>query len=68
MTYDVRSIRGLVRSLAPTGFEHSGIIYVSDHTIRANQIGLLANAIERCLMGGEGLAWTNVELFLVKAD
>ena len=68
VTYDVRSIPGLIRSLAPSGFEHSGIIYVSDATIKANQIRLLADAIERCLMGREGLAWSNLEMFLVRED
>jgi hypothetical protein len=68
VTYDVRSIPSLIRSLAPSGFEHSGIIYVSSNTIKANQIGALADAIERYLVGHGDLDWRNLEMFLAKAD
>lgn len=66
--YDVRNIPRLIRSLAPSEFEHSGIIYVSDDTIKANEIGALPDAIERYLVGRGDLDWLNLEMFLTRGE
>jgi predicted nuclease of predicted toxin-antitoxin system len=65
VTYDVSTIPTLLYEMALAGEDHAGVIFVSVKTVRQDDIGGLANALERL---GETLQkdTTNLVAFLAR--
>lgn len=64
VTYDVHTIRPLVREWAATGRAHAGVIFVGRRTIPSDNFGLLIRAIEGLWDREQHLTWTNRTRFL----
>lgn len=64
VTYDVHTIPGFARSLVESGSGHAGIIYVSQKTVQAHQIGRLSEALFRFASEQENQAWLKRAEFL----
>ncbi len=59
ITYGTSTIPALIRRLATDGREHAGVLLVSSKTMRSNDIGGLARAIEAELRGADLQNWRN---------
>lgn len=66
LTYDLRTIVPLLKSLGERGISHGGVILVDDRTIPQNNIGGLVRALERLWNGHGHLDWTDRVTFLVR--
>lgn len=64
VTYDQRTIRPLLASLAASRKSHCGAVFVDAHTIAPNDIGGIAAAIIQLWDQGAACDWTNRIAFL----
>ena len=64
VTYDVTTIRPLVRDWTAAGLIHEGVIFVHERTIRSRDFGSLIRAIERLWDTERQANWTNRVHFL----
>ena len=49
VTYDVRTVPVTLRSLAQARVAHSGVIFISQRTLRSDDIGGLVRALEKVI-------------------
>lgn len=66
LTYDLRTIVPLLKSLGEQGISHGGVILVDDSTIRQCDIGGLVRALERLLDSQGHLEWRNRVVYLTR--
>jgi hypothetical protein len=64
VTYDVTTIRPLVRDWTAAGLTHEGVIFVQEKTIRSQDFGRLVRAIEWLWDTEHQANWTNRVHFL----
>ena len=64
VTYDLKTVRPLVREWAASGIAHAGVIFVDERTIPSDNFGQLIRAIERLWDREHHLPWTNRTKFL----
>lgn len=64
VTFDLRTVPGLLEELAGEGEYHAGVIFVNNWTIRQNDVGGLVRSLRNLLEEDELTDWTNVPIFL----
>lgn len=47
VTYDLKTIRPLVREWAASAITHAGVVFIDERTVPSDNFGLLIRAIER---------------------
>jgi predicted nuclease of predicted toxin-antitoxin system len=64
ISYDVHSIPDVLQGLAEERIDHSGVILVSERTVKQNALSALARAIENLVSELGDVDWRNRALFL----
>ncbi|MGO8673315.1 MAG: DUF5615 family PIN-like protein [Capsulimonadaceae bacterium] len=66
VTFDLRTITPLVRTLSESGISHAGVILVDQRTIAQRDVGSLARALCRLWRSRGQEDWTDKVVFLLK--
>jgi hypothetical protein len=64
VTYDLRTIPGLLTELAADNEDHAGVVLVDDQSVRSDDFGGIVRALEAHWEQFHGLDWTNRMSFL----
>jgi hypothetical protein len=64
VTYDVRSIPGLIKDIIESGGHHGGVIFVDSHAIRSDDIGTIIRLLRIMLRESRDNDWLDRTAFL----
>lgn len=68
VTYDLRTIPGLLRDWAVKGYGHCGVIFVDERTCRPQDVGGIAAALIRLWDRMSEFDWTDRVAFVSRDD
>lgn len=67
VTYDLKTIPGLLRERADDGMSHHGVIFIDDRTIASSDLGGIIRALAEVWKVYSKQNWINRSMFLMKA-
>ncbi len=68
VTYDLATIVPLLKSWGEQGIEHGGVILVDNHTLAANDVGGLIQALGMVWTAEKNADWKNAVIYLSRSD
>ena len=68
VTYDLRTIPGLLARLVEQACDHAGVIFIDQKTIPPNHFGLLINSLSSLWQTEKDRDWRNRFVFLEAGD